>query len=548
MSAEKSAQFEIEEILSEALEYGQTGDFKKALSLAQKAFAMAADGAHEDAFCDAGIQCAMALGWLGCSEEAIEYVQRILQRVVKRGDHVREARARAVYANVLIEMGLDSESYQEASRAISMATSPEQADVLLKAMDLQAIAMIFADNFDAASNMLDEALMIADRYDMKRIYATLKMHQGLLSTRIGEIRLEQGDKEAHRRYLEKGSAQTEQAIALAKASGNRRIEMVGAANLAEFMAEFGRFEEAEKWIEHWYSLEEIATPGNWVHLHYTVSDFELKRGNVDAALEAGKQAIEVAKGISSADNYANAVRRLGNAYEAAGDYKSALEMQKKFHNEFRKRSVEKGHWQGKVDELNREMERVKNLLQSASSDMARLKEEALTDPLTGLANRRAFDQHMEVLQTRSKTKYAIAVLDLDHFKAVNDAFSHVLGDEVLRKVAQRLTECCRGTDLICRIGGEEFALILNGSTPSQIYNVCERLRASIEQFDWSGLAQGLEMTASIGVAHFEKGMTPAEVFAKADNRLFYAKAKGRNRVVTSISSMEREEGVLALVN
>ncbi|WP_424984302.1 diguanylate cyclase [Maritalea sp. S77] len=548
MSAETSAQFEIEEILSEALEYGQTGDFYNALKLAQQAFAMAADGAHEDAFCDAGIQCAMALGWLGRTEEAIEYVQRILQRVVKRGDQVREARARAVYANVLIEMGLDSESYQEASRAISMATEPEQADVLLKSMDLQAIAMIFADDFAAARAMLDEALMIADRYDLKRVQATLILHLGLLSTRIGESMLEKGDKQAHKDYLAKGLEQTEQAIELARECGNRRVELVGSANLAEFMADFGRFDEAERCIKNWYKMQDIATPGNWVHLYYTVCDFEQKRGNIEAALEAGNKAIDAAKNITSADNYANAVRRLGNAYEASGDYKSALDMHKKFHNEYRKRTAEKGHWQGKVDELNREMERVKGLLQDASSDMARLKEEALTDPLTGLANRRAFDQHMEVLQTRSKTKYAIAVLDLDHFKAVNDAFSHVLGDEVLRKVAKRLTECCRGTDLISRIGGEEFALILNGSTPSQIYNVCERLRASIEQFDWAELAQGLEMTASIGVAHFEKGMTPAEVFAKADNRLFYAKAKGRNRVVTSISSVEREEGVLALVN
>ncbi len=193
------------------------------------------------------------------------------------------------------------------------------------------------------------------------------------------------------------------------------------------------------------------------------------------------------------------------------------------------------------------MERVKSLLQHASSDMERLKEEAMTDPLTGLANRRAFDQQMSMLSNRGNAKYAIAVLDLDHFKAVNDAFSHVLGDEVLRNVAQCLSDGCRGTDLVCRIGGEEFALILKGSTPSHIYNVCERLRATVERFDWAGLAQGLVMTASIGVAHSDAGLTPAEVFAKADNRLFYAKAKGRNRVVTSISALERDAHELKIV-
>ncbi|AVX04261.1 tetratricopeptide repeat-containing diguanylate cyclase [Maritalea myrionectae] len=547
MSAQRTTQVEIDQILADALEYGQIGDFQNALELAQQAFAMAADGAHEDAFCDAGIQCAMALGWLGRSEEAIEYVQRILQRVVKRGDQVREARARAVYANVLIEMGLDSECYEEASRAASMATEPEQTDVLLKAMDLQAITLIFGDKFEAAAAMLDEAIMIADRFNLPRVTATLVLHLGLLNTRIGEIMLEQGDTAGHKAKLKKGLEQTRESIELAHASGNKRVELVGSANLAEFMADFGRFEEADRWIEHWYSLSDIATPGNWVHLYYTVCDLEQKRGNIEAALEAGQKAIETAKNISSADNYANAMRRLCNAYEAAGDFKSALAMHKTFHNEYRRRTAEKGHWQGKVDELNREMERVKSLLQDASSDMERLKEEAMTDPLTGLSNRRAFDQHMDMLSNRQNAKYAIAVLDLDHFKAVNDAFSHVLGDEVLRNVAKCLINGCRGTDLICRIGGEEFALILKSSTPTQIYNVCERLRAAVEQFDWADLAQGLEMTASIGVAHAEPGLSPAEVFAKADNRLFYAKAKGRNRVVTSISALERDVHELKVV-
>ncbi len=457
MDAHINTQIEIDRMLAEALEFGQTGDFRNALDLAQQAFAIAADGTHEDSMCDAGIQCGMALGWLGRSEEAIDYVQRILQRVVKRGDQVREARARAVYANILIEMGLDSESYQEASRAASMATGPEQADVLLKAMDLQAIALIFVDNFDAARSMLDEAIMIADQHNLQRVQATLILHLGLLNTRIAENLLEQGDKAGHKKMLKLGLEQTKKAIEIARDSGNRRVELVGSANIAEFLADFGEFENADAWIENWYRMQDIATPGNWVHFYYTLCDLEQKRGDIDAALEAGKKAIQAAKNISSADNYANAIRRLANAYEAGKDYKSALEMQKTFHNEYRRRNAEKGHWQGKVDELNREMERVKSLLQDASSDMERLKEEALTDPLTELANRRAFDQQMAQLESRGQSNYSIVVLDLDHFKAVNDAFSHVLGDEVLRKVSQCLIAGCRDSDLICRIGGEEFA-------------------------------------------------------------------------------------------
>ncbi len=89
---------------------------------------------------------------------------------------------------------------------------------------------------------------------------------------------------------------------------------------------------------------------------------------------------------------------------------------------------------------------------------------------------------------------------------------------------------------------------MNGSTPAHVYDICERLRRSIEEYDWSSVAQGLEVTASLGVAHCGAGKSPAEIFAKADNRLFYAKAKGRNRVVTCIYPSERSQPDLKVVS
>ncbi len=159
--------------------------------------------------------------------------------------------------------------------------------------------MIFGNDFANAATMLDGSVMIADQYGLSRVYATLVLHIGLMNTRIAERKLEGGDKAAHGVYLKMGVEQTKEAVQLARESGNRRVELIGSANLAEFTAVLGDFEEAEKWLENWGELEDIATPGNWVHFYYTVCDFELERGNIDAALEAGKKAIEAAKNILS---------------------------------------------------------------------------------------------------------------------------------------------------------------------------------------------------------------------------------------------------------
>jgi len=170
--------------------------------------------------------------------------------------------------------------------------------------------------------------------------------------------------------------------------------------------------------------------------------------------------------------------------------------------------------------------------------------EARIDPLTGLGNRRAFDEQLAMhLQIRleAKTKLhkpmGIVMIDLDHFKSVNDTYGHDVGDEVLRKLAAAVTPITRDEETIARYGGEEFVLFAPAATVEELTKAGERLRASIEAIQLP-LSNGetLRVTASFGIATLWQPVSEqdgAKLLKAADEALYEAKESGRNRVVVS---------------
>lgn len=157
---------------------------------------------------------------------------------------------------------------------------------------------------------------------------------------------------------------------------------------------------------------------------------------------------------------------------------------------------------------------------------------ARTDPLTGLPNRRAFDEKIDVAIHAGET-FSVAIIDLDHFKSVNDTHGHPVGDAVLRQLGAILTQTSRATDFVARIGGEEFAIILPGASPEANYAYVERVRMAIEENLVVTTEEMLRVsgTASIGMTtrkHRDEGY--ATMFARADSALYAAKQNGRNRV------------------
>ena len=160
---------------------------------------------------------------------------------------------------------------------------------------------------------------------------------------------------------------------------------------------------------------------------------------------------------------------------------------------------------------------------------------ALTDPLTGLYNRRGLFEigHIEFSRSvRLKRPFSALMLDIDHFKNVNDQYGHPVGDQVLQFLASELHSTIRGTDIVGRYGGEEFVIFLSGSNGKAAMDLAERLRRMIEEAPFFVGEKEIGITISLGVAEYNENSPNLETLvARADQALYVAKHKGRNRVI-----------------
>ncbi|MHB8461228.1 MAG: GGDEF domain-containing protein, partial [Vulcanimicrobiaceae bacterium] len=160
---------------------------------------------------------------------------------------------------------------------------------------------------------------------------------------------------------------------------------------------------------------------------------------------------------------------------------------------------------------------------------------ATTDALTGLANRGAIVERLnKMLETGTIASGSVLLLDIDHFKRVNDSVGHAAGDEVLRRIAKIISASVREIDVAGRIGGEEFLVVMAGATRDIALTVGERLRLAVSL---SGLrhADGDPITVSIGAASASAGDTPDTLLARSDLALYEAKNAGRNRLVENLA-------------
>lgn len=181
-------------------------------------------------------------------------------------------------------------------------------------------------------------------------------------------------------------------------------------------------------------------------------------------------------------------------------------------------------------------ERVANMEQEALGYREHLEEQrqkALLDPLTGLPNRAAWSERVEreMLEWQAHGGHlAMAILDLDHFKRINDSYGHLAGDKVLKIVADQLRKRLRGHDFIARFGGEEFVLLLPQTSPAAAAQIAEVLRATVEACPFHFKGERVVITTSIGLGAFRPGERGDQVLKRADAALYRAKESGRNRI------------------
>jgi diguanylate cyclase (GGDEF)-like protein len=187
-----------------------------------------------------------------------------------------------------------------------------------------------------------------------------------------------------------------------------------------------------------------------------------------------------------------------------------------------------------LDEAKVADQRKEALVERLSQQSDMLRQLAREDGLTGLANRRWLDAQYQLERERARRHghaLSVAMIDLDHFKSINDRYTHRVGDEVLRRLGCLMRETFRANDVIGRYGGEEFMAVLVETPLASAAAVCERLRERVAGVAWSELHPELaQVTVSIGLAGDAENPLETDLVLQADKQLYAAKARGRNRV------------------
>lgn len=263
----------------------------------------------------------------------------------------------------------------------------------------------------------------------------------------------------------------------------------------------------------------------------TLAEAKRLAGDLEAAQASLDRAIVLIEKFGLEGRSPEAMREQAELHAANGDHESAFVTYKAFHTaEVQLRALQRD---GRARTLNAIFEATEA---QRSRDFFR--ELAVRDPLTGLHNRRHLDDSLAALTAGRRPgtgSVTVGLIDLDHFKRVNDTYSHAVGDAVLQRVARLLQDAAAQVDggVAARMGGEEFVLVLPHLTRDQAVPRFEHLRRSVAEQSWEEVASGLSVTASIGIGSApEDGLDKGELLAAADRNLYRAKRSGRDRVAT----------------
>lgn len=543
------------DLVREATEAFERGEHAQAIEMATRAETLA----HE---IDDRCALILALRLLvalysreGQPEQAIVVGQEALQWIRDSEDYAGRADLLCNMAACFLELGLDQDALSHVSEGMEAARKAGDPRLLCQAYNRIGLANGQVGQFDEAERFLAEALVIArELQNAEELYRTLN-NLGVVASDSFDACRDRGDDALASEAIARARTFAQEALQVAHASGNAYRAALCMSNLGRYLGVSGEigpsFELLDQAyalaIKHGYRALGLACDG-------IRAEILVQAGRHHQAIPVLLIALERAQGM-----YSNALVRdmhlqLYKAYKARGSMADALTQHEKYHALVKAQLEQRSHTQSRLL-LNRleldqarfgaERSRMEADLQRVRAERmavekARLEEEAielsrnlLSDPLTGLGNRRQIDLGLPPLlvhATRSGMTLSVAVLDIDHFKKVNDRFGHPVGDTVLRELANILRSTLRAGDMIARMGGEEFLIALI-DTPSQYAReTCERLRDTVERHAWDDVAVGLHVTVSIGLCIQVVGLDMAEILARADAALYKAKHGGRNQI------------------
>ncbi len=436
-----------------------------------------------------------------------------------------------------VQLGENVKALEYLHKALNLAQRAHDPEN--EAYVLSALAFAFDNNnkSEDAISTYQQALEIYCKLDKPGSQATVLNNLSLSYTHAGQA--------------EKALEAAQKSAEIVEQMGLDELKVSLFGTFGEAYLALGDLENAGLYFQKSLSM---ATEINFVYdkiiNQLFLSKVLIKREMYGEAQENLESCLAFCQAVGLSKEKCDCYEQLALLYELNGDFERALDHYKQFHA---------CKIQHSKHEFNTFLENVKlvNELENARKDaeinrlriamlqteitqnkliQTTLEEQAVRDSLTNLHNRRYFLASGEVELSKHRANgrsISIIILDLDHFKEVNDAHGHAVGDEVLKSVAEVLRSQCRNTDLISRYGGEEFVILLPEMDQENAYYMAERIRTSIESLEIFVDHLLIKITASFGVVSFSKGSKIGLelLINRADQALYLAKDAGRNKSV-----------------
>jgi diguanylate cyclase (GGDEF)-like protein len=485
---------------------------------------------------------------LGRDEEGMEYANASLHRFERLHDALGIGYALLSVGSAYMHQGNFAYALSAYERAQRIALQRGEEELELRACGNLNLVYTDLQRYEQARVLLERTMELARRLHMPHLELRAQSNLGHLYLLDARNENEIGRTDSAQFKLQQAQQCLVQCLQDSRTTLSPSDLALTHLAMANVCLDLDRLQAAQEHLQH---TEAAVSPHtapatvtqnlviSWAMLHH-------RQGRHQPALASLQALLNGQHGEPRANIALQAWKMVAEIAELAGDLPTALQA---FKQHYRLNLVlvnERVNTQANALSLKMQAERAQieaNVLRLQAEQLAshnnRLTNEAdaLTrqvheDGLTALSNRRYFDEQFPKLLADvdvEQTLY-IAMADLDHFKDINDHFSHAMGDEVLRQVSAILRAHSRAGDLVARYGGEEFVLLLRHVNAEQALAACQRLRAAVEHRNWQALTPDLHVTMSIGLVQCNPHLSAQANIEAADKMLYQAKHQGRNQV------------------
>jgi len=480
---------------------------------------------------------------LGEFEASVRHGLLALEYLTDSGDLLGQSTVHCTLALAFHETALEEPALGHVLGALEAARACGSRTAEFWALSRSSMVHQALGDAERSVELGRQALALADTLDDPEAQFAARNNLGDACLEIARAQRARGEDATV--ALKDGVALTKDAVAAAVSHGHAFYETIARTNLVGFLIETGEYADARRQA---LRSKTIATTNGYRNLAVNndaqLAEVARAEGRIDLACAMMNAQLA---DPSVAEDAALKVRLHRDLYEmhrAAGRFEQALTHHEDLHVLMLDLTRQTAGLQSRMLINSLEIEQARHEAQRSQleAEMQRIRaeeldEQANTDPLTRLPNRRALDRQLPEMMSfaRSRSEPLCAVMiDMDHFKEVNDEHGHAAGDRVLTTMATILGSATRDSDLAVRVGGEEFLLVLGNTTLDQAVRICERILGEVRGHRWDTVASGLHCTASVGVALLKQGESVSRWLGRADAALYEAKAAGRNRVELAV--------------